>query len=374
MSATIDTRGRDATLVLPDNSDADIQFTVLDSSGVAVNLTGNTFTVDVLVDGVVELAATMGGTLGSGIITAAFDDDDLAGLPASGLRWRLRNATSEVDWLSGMCVRSSVGSDTEATTEITVRLASSTAVTLVVGAVGAGPAGTPGANGQGVPTGGTTGQALRKTSATDYATEWDTLTASDVGAAATSHTHAASDITSGLATVATTGDYDDLTDKPTIPEGIPTGGTTGQVLTKDSGDDYDTSWQTPLGATPDPWTPDDTIVTTGSLADDATATGTVAFADGWRLLNVATDEPARVRLYVDTDARTADASREIGTDPTGPHGVLLDLVTDDGELDWPMSPAVDGWGDPVPYAITNLSGSTDTIEVTFTWVRSFGAG
>ena len=33
----------------------------------------------------------------------------------------------------------------------------------------------------------------------------------------TAHTHSASDITSGLATVATSGDYDDLTNKPTIP-------------------------------------------------------------------------------------------------------------------------------------------------------------
>lgn len=30
-------------------------------------------------------------------------------------------------------------------------------------------------------------------------------------------------------------------------EGVPTGGTTGQVLTKDSGTDFDTSWQTPSG-------------------------------------------------------------------------------------------------------------------------------
>ena len=38
----------------------------------------------------------------------------------------------------------------------------------------------------------------------------------DVGAAATSHTHAASDITSGLATVATTGAYSDLSGTPTL--------------------------------------------------------------------------------------------------------------------------------------------------------------
>lgn len=40
-----------------------------------------------------------------------------------------------------------------------------------------------------------------------------TLTATDVGAAATTHTHASTDVT-GLATVATSGSYNDLTDLP----------------------------------------------------------------------------------------------------------------------------------------------------------------
>ena len=41
----------------------------------------------------------------------------------------------------------------------------------------------------------------------------------NLGAAASSHGHAASDV-SGLATVATSGSYDDLTDKPEIPDGV----------------------------------------------------------------------------------------------------------------------------------------------------------
>ena len=49
----------------------------------------------------------------------------------------------------------------------------------------------------------------------------DAIAPSDIGAAASSHTHSASDIISGLATVATSGDYDDLTNKPTIPT-VPT--------------------------------------------------------------------------------------------------------------------------------------------------------
>ena len=49
----------------------------------------------------------------------------------------------------------------------------------------------------------------------------DAIAPSDIGAAASSHTHAASDITSGLAAVATSGSYNDLSDKPTIPT-VPT--------------------------------------------------------------------------------------------------------------------------------------------------------
>lgn len=42
------------------------------------------------------------------------------------------------------------------------------------------------------------------------------------------------------------GSYTDLTNKPSIPAaGIPSGGSTGQVLTKASGSDYDAAWQTP---------------------------------------------------------------------------------------------------------------------------------
>lgn len=91
-----------------------------------------------------------------------------------------------------------------------------------------------------IPSGGTTGQVLTKDSGTDYDVSWEdpsggTITDVEVdgtsvvtagvaeidltGKADVSHTHTKSQITDfpSLATVATTGDYDDLTDKPTIP-------------------------------------------------------------------------------------------------------------------------------------------------------------
>lgn len=46
-----------------------------------------------------------------------------------------------------------------------------------------------------------------------------------------------------LATVATSGSYNDLTNKPTIPSaGIPSGGNAGQVLKKQSATNYDVNW------------------------------------------------------------------------------------------------------------------------------------
>jgi len=51
-----------------------------------------------------------------------------------------------------------------------------------------------------------------------------------------------------LAAVATSGDYGDLENKPTIPAGLPTGGTTGQVASKASGADFDVAWTDPPGS------------------------------------------------------------------------------------------------------------------------------
>jgi len=115
-------------------------------------------------------------------------------------------------------------------------------------------------------------------------------------------------------------------------------------------------------------------VTTSSLATNATEDITITLKPGYRLLKVETDVPARIRVYDSTDSRTADASRTIGTDPQGDHGVILDFVTTDADLSLWLSPVVDGYtsdaSDNVPLAITNLSSSTDTVTITFIWVRS----
>jgi len=116
-----------------------------------------------------------------------------------------------------------------------------------------------------------------------------------------------------------------------------------------------------------------TSITTASLGNGATENTTITLKPGYRVLNIETDRAARVRLYDSTASRTADASRAVGTDPTGVHGVIVDLVTTDIELSWWLSPVVDGYTvdatDTVPVAVTNL-GTTGTVTVDVTWVRS----
>jgi len=60
------------------------------------------------------------------------------------------------------------------------------------------------------------------------------------------------------------------------------------------------------------------------------ASGTIDFtasAAGAHLLKLSTSKRARVEVYGDAAARTADIPRGIGTDPSGDHGLLLDYVT-----------------------------------------------
>lgn len=66
-----------------------------------------------------------------------------------------------------------------------------------------------------------------------------------------------------------------------LPSGVPTGGTTGQVLTKQSGTDFDADWDTFSGLTDPTTTKGDLIVNDGSGIDrlGVGATGEVLVAD-----------------------------------------------------------------------------------------------
>jgi hypothetical protein len=111
-------------------------------------------------------------------------------------------------------------------------------------------------------------------------------------------------------------------------------------------------------------------VTTASIADNASATGTVTLGKSFELFKVTVDRDCRVRLYQTSADRTADAARAIGTDPDSAAGVICDLVFD-GFTEIVTSPRISGNNqdspvtDTIYYSITNLSGATSTVAVTF---------
>jgi hypothetical protein len=118
------------------------------------------------------------------------------------------------------------------------------------------------------------------------------------------------------------------------------------------------------------------VYTTASLANGSSEQGTVVLATGFRLLSVATDKAARVRLYNRTAKQSADLARAIGTDLTGDHGVVLEYVTTPSVLSATLSPEVDGHSmeatpvSAIPITVTNMSGTTGTVATTFTLIAT----
>lgn len=110
---------------------------------------------------------------------------------------------------------------------------------------------------------------------------------------------------------------------------------------------------------------------TGSLANAATENALIPLGSFGHIRKVTADRSCRIRLYSSAAARTADASRPIGTDPDGEHGLQMDLYLTPSNLVWEMAQAVayyDGQSTPdgnVFAAIENKSGSTSTVAIDF---------
>lgn len=116
----------------------------------------------------------------------------------------------------------------------------------------------------------------------------------------------------------------------------------------------------------------DVSVTTASLADGATQTGVITLGKSSLVLKFTGSCACRIRLYSTAAYRTADAARAPGTDPTGEHGVMLDIVLPAGNLTWDLSPLAAVTNDDGPaisdiyYAIKNMSGAAAAVTATLT--------
>jgi len=114
-------------------------------------------------------------------------------------------------------------------------------------------------------------------------------------------------------------------------------------------------------------------ITTSSIANAAYFTGSVTLAKGYTIYKITTSAASWIRVYTNAAARTLDATRSQTTDPQPGAGVIAEAITTGANVVL-MSPATIGFNDEspvsntIPIAITNLSGSTSAITVTFTYL------
>lgn len=117
-----------------------------------------------------------------------------------------------------------------------------------------------------------------------------------------------------------------------------------------------------------------TSVTSAITQPSAVSSASMTLARAFRLFRITTSAPCRFRMYT-TDAKMgADASRALGVDPTGDHGLILEFASTPSLLSADLSPTVDGFDGKtppngiVPVSITNLGASATTITCTLIWI------
>lgn len=108
--------------------------------------------------------------------------------------------------------------------------------------------------------------------------------------------------------------------------------------------------------------------TTASLAAGASEQGSATVPPSFTLYHLATDYPARVRLYLSSAYQSADLSRSVTQDPIGDHGCILEVVTAAGLLDLALSPEaaaiMPASGTTVYITVQNLDTVARAVEVT----------
>ena len=109
-----------------------------------------------------------------------------------------------------------------------------------------------------------------------------------------------------------------------------------------------------------------------TLANSASATPNITSPKTYALLGIETTHAAWVVLYNSDAARTADQSRNINVDPVAGSGVLAEVITTGAQTQY-LSPGVICYNTQTTgttYArVTNLSGSTASVNVTLTYVQ-----
>jgi hypothetical protein len=113
--------------------------------------------------------------------------------------------------------------------------------------------------------------------------------------------------------------------------------------------------------------------TTSSIANNASTNLDITGHKGYFLYKIQTSAAAWVRIYSSASVRTSDSARSETSDPTPGSGVIAEAITT-GAQTVLITPFAGGFNDEnpvtttIPCAVTNKSGSTQTITVTLTVV------
>lgn len=108
---------------------------------------------------------------------------------------------------------------------------------------------------------------------------------------------------------------------------------------------------------------------TPAIASGDEIAGEVEIAKSFIINRVTSDSDVRIRLYATNDFRIADGGRPVGVDPTGEHGLLLELVLIPIFLDFSLAPPAVGYNGDDPqssaiyYAIQN-NGASGPVNLT----------
>jgi len=115
------------------------------------------------------------------------------------------------------------------------------------------------------------------------------------------------------------------------------------------------------------------IGTTASIANNASDNITIAAAKTYVLHQIETSHAAWITLYTDDNSRTNDANRTELEDPSAGSGVIAEIVTV-GPTQQKITPGTIGFNyDVTPSTnvyikVVNKSGSTNTVQVTLTYL------
>jgi hypothetical protein len=110
-----------------------------------------------------------------------------------------------------------------------------------------------------------------------------------------------------------------------------------------------------------------TFLTTGQ-----SFTGTLVMSPQYRVLQITTTAPMRVRLYTTLSKRDDDLSRTIGTPIPEGSGLMMEFVSSAGLLSADLTPIVDGFSstENIPYSVVSTDAGGCNVDFTLNFVKT----